>query len=62
MKLYVYLDKDYDLPMIVEDSARALSEKLGVRKQYIWESIKYCEKVGKPCRYLKLEIEDYEER
>lgn len=59
--VYMYLDKDYDLPMMVEDTAKEMARKLGTTAQQIYNTIHKAKISGGKCRYLKLWIDEEDE-
>ena len=61
MKTYMYLDKDYDLPLIVAESAKELAEKRGIRRDSIYEIMSKAKRRGHRCRYIVVDDEDDEE-
>ena len=60
MKSYIYLDKNFDLPLIVTGSAREMAEKRGVKTDSIYQVIAKAKKRGHRCRYLVVEEEEEE--
>ena len=58
MKTYMYLDKDYDLPLIVAGSAREMAEKRGIKRDSVYEIISKAKRLGYRCRYVVVDEED----
>lgn len=52
MKTYMYLDKDYDLPLIIAESAREMAEKRGILEQSVYQIISKAKRLGYRCRYV----------
>ena len=58
MKTYMYLDKNYDLPLIVAESAREMAEKRGILEQSVYQIISKAKRLGYKCRYIVVDEED----
>jgi len=58
MKTYMYLDKDYDLPLIIAESAREMAEKRGILEQSVYQIISKAKRLGYKCRYIVVDEED----
>ncbi len=61
MKLYVLLDENYDLPLGVFDTAEELAGYVGIKAKSVHETMSRYNREGKPCRYIRVEIDDEEE-
>ena len=61
MDVWMLLDENFDLPLCVCDSATELSKVTGIKKQSIYESMSRAKKLHKPCRYIKVYIEEEDE-
>lgn len=58
MKTYMYLDKDYDLPLIIAESAREMAEKRGILEQSVYQIISKAKRLGYKCRYVVVDEEE----
>ena len=58
MKTYMYLDEDYDLPLIIAESAREMAEKRGILEQSVYQIISKAKRLGYKCRYIVVDEED----
>lgn len=58
MKTYMYLDEDYDLPLIVAESAKELAEKRGILEQSVYQIISKAKRLGYKCRYIVVDEGD----
>ena len=58
MKTYMYLDKNYDLPLIIAESAREMAEKRGIKKQSVYQIISKAKRLGYKCRYVVVDEEE----
>lgn len=58
MKTYMYLDKNYDLPLIIAESAREMAEKRGILEQSVYQIISKAKRLGYKCRYIVVDEED----
>ena len=58
MKTYMYLDKNYDLPLIIAESAREMAEKRGIKRDSVYEIISKAKRLGYRCRYIVVDEED----
>lgn len=58
MKTYMYLDKDYDLPLIIAESAREMAEKRDILEQSVYQIISKAKRLGYRCRYVVVDEED----
>lgn len=62
MKAYVLLDKDYDLPLGVFDTAEELARYAGIRPKSVHETMSRYNREGRPCRYIRVEIDEEEDK
>ena len=58
MKTYMYLDENYDLPLIIAESAREMAEKRGILEQSVYQIISKAKRLGYKCRYIVVDEED----
>ena len=58
MKTYLYLDENYDLPLIVAESAREMAEKRGILEQSVYQIISKAKRLGYKCRYVVVDEEE----
>ncbi len=58
MKTYMYLDKNYDLPLIIAESAREMAEKRGILEQSVYQIISKAKRLGYKCRYVVVDDEE----
>ncbi len=58
MKTYMYLDEDYDLPLIIAESAREMAERRGIKRSSVYEIISKAKRLGYRCRYVVVDTED----
>jgi len=58
MKTYMYLDENYDLPLIIAESAREMAEKRGIKKQSVYQIISKAKRLGYKCRYVVVDEEE----
>ena len=61
MKTYMYLDENYDLPLIIAESAREMAEKRGIKKSSVYQIISKARRLGYRCRYVVVDDEDDED-
>lgn len=62
MNLWLYVTKDeYELPIIVADSAGQLALRLGIPRNNIFTAINQARKKGYRCRYIKVEVDEINE-
>ena len=48
----------YELPIMWEESARKLADKIGIPRNYIHSAISNAKKHHQRCKYVKVEVED----
>lgn len=58
MKTYMYLDENYDLPLIIAETAREMAEKRGIKKQSVYQIISKAKRLGYKCRYVVVDDDD----
>lgn len=58
MKTYMYLDENYDLPLIIAESAREMAEKRGIKRDSVYEIISKARRLGYRCRYVVVDDDD----
>lgn len=54
----MYLDENYDLPLIIAESAREMAEKRGILEQSVYQIISKAKRLGYKCRYIVVDEED----
>ena len=57
--MMVTLD-EYELPLVVADSAGDLARILGTVPDNIYSNIHHCRAAGYRCKYVKVEVDDEE--
>lgn len=62
MTVYMMVTNDkYELPLMIEDTAAELSRKLHMNPNSVGSAISAAKIRGHKCRYVKVEIDDYDE-
>ena len=54
----MYLDENYDLPLIIAESAREMAEKRGIKRDSVYEIISKARRLGYRCRYIVVDDDD----
>ena len=58
-KLYLYVTKDeYELPLVVEETATALAGKVGMTPDAVYSGISHELRGGPRSRFKKVEVEE----
>lgn len=59
MTLWLAVTKDkYELPLAVADTAAELGAQIGKSSTSIWKAVRYAEKHGTRCAYVRVKIEN----
>ena len=58
MKTYMYLDKNYDLPLIIAESAKEMAEMRGIKRDSVYETLSKARRLGYRCRYIVVDEEE----
>lgn len=59
MTVWMLVTSDkYELPIMWEESARKLADRIGIPRNYIHSAISNAKKKHQRCKYVKVEVEE----
>lgn len=63
MQIWMFVTKDkYEMPLAVADSVGELGQLIGRKKSTICSAMSRAKRRGTRCRYVKVEVEDDDDR